>query len=191
MTYFAKESRRLRTGSGIGESPTSQRRMVRSSRYSTSTAKRRADKPDALIALASSSESFTGATYPAKDSKSNAASRSRSLGGEPFRYADTCRPELGRPPCLPAVPTTGRLSRDRQSSRNLRDDASATVRPVVDLWGPRTYRRCPAKAGLGLSLGGGLGHWAAPVRVTDCRIQYRANALTSQGIVTNRKGAET
>jgi hypothetical protein len=45
------------TGSGIGLSPASQRRTVRSSRNSTSRAKRRAERPDASMRLRSRSAS--------------------------------------------------------------------------------------------------------------------------------------
>jgi hypothetical protein len=50
MTRDYLDFRKSRTTWGMGESPASQRRIVRSSRRRTSTAKRRADKPDASIA---------------------------------------------------------------------------------------------------------------------------------------------
>jgi hypothetical protein len=59
MTRDYLDFRKSRTTWGIGESPASQRRIVRSSRRRTSTAKRRADRPDASIAERRTSESFT------------------------------------------------------------------------------------------------------------------------------------
>lgn len=211
------EIKRTITACGTGDSPASQRRMVRSSRYKTSTAKRRADRPDASIALASSW---------ASDSKVNPARLTTTLfaGDFPSHRDGFCgnlwRDGLnGLPRQVP--------SRHAGSNAQVRPAVRCAVVGQVDhlvadlhiSCPPKaTFLRVPVRASVGRLAVKSCEYWhqltTSPVfRTSDLQPwplqtalsvqpfgtpfqgdfppqQYRAIALTRQGIVTNRSGAE-